>query len=287
MRNPWQHQSVLLKEVLDFLNVKKGHLYVDATLGAAGHAKEIIKQGGQVIGFEVDPKTVEKLEEEALAGLTIINKNFSRIGEILREKGITSVSGVLFDLGISSDQLSDPSLGLSFNLDAPLDMRLDPNLGVSAADLINALAERELYELFDKYGEEHSARRLARAIVDARREEKIQTSYQLVKIINRVVGARKGRLHPATKVFMALRIAVNSELENLEEGLRESLEVLEKGGKLLVISFHSLEDRIVKRFFQDQENLKIITKNPVLPSEEEVERNPRARSAKLRVAEKI
>ena len=268
------------------MNIKKGKTYVDATLGAAGHTKEILVQGGKVIGFEVDPVSAEELTKGKLGGLTIVNENFTKLREVLREIEVGKVAGVLFDLGISSDQLERGDLGLSFQHDAPLDMRLDPSLGVTAADLVNALSEGELYELFSRYGEEHFARRLARAVVFSRRQEKITTSSQLASLVERTLP-RYGKIHPATRVFMALRIAVNDEINNLRQGLAQAADCLEEGGRLVVISFHSLEDRQVKQFFLKRGDLKILTDKPVVPSEEETRDNPRARSAKLRVAEKV
>lgn len=286
MSKIWEHESVLLSESLHFLNIKPGRIYVDATLGAAGHSREIVKAGGKVLGFEIDSKTANSVAEEEIDGLSVVNANFTNIKKILDQKGIHKVDGILFDLGISSDQLSDPEKGLSFNQDSKLDMRLDSNLGVTAADLVNALSEKELYELFSKYGEERNSRRIARAIVDSRREKKFETTGELSTLIGKVVG-RKGKIHPATKVFMALRIAVNSELENLDIGLHQASEALNKGGRLVVISFHSLEDRLVKNFFKHETTLHTLTEEPLVPSESEIRQNPRSRSAKLRAAEKL
>lgn len=283
----WRHQAVLKEEVLTYLNVKSGETYVDATIGAAGHSREIIAAGGKVIGFEIDSVNAERVEKEKIVNLEVVNTNFTKIAEILKQEKIGKVAGVLFDLGISSDQLADSRLGLSFATEAPLDMRLSPDLGVTAADLVNALAERQLYELFNEYGEERFARRVARALVNARRKEKITTTSQLTRIVEEALGGKRGKIHPATKIFMALRIAVNDELNNLQKGLEQATAVLKQSGRLVVISFHSLEDRIVKNFLSTEPSLQVLTVSPAVPSPQEIAANPRSRSAKLRAAEKI
>ncbi|HEX7456747.1 MAG TPA: 16S rRNA (cytosine(1402)-N(4))-methyltransferase RsmH [Candidatus Nanoarchaeia archaeon] len=293
------HKSVLYKEVLEALAIKKGKTYVDATLDGGGHAKGILERGGAVLGVDIDPEAVKhvaikfafKLERKrgfltAQGGkLTITQGNFADIRQIASRFGVWGTAGVLFDLGLSSLQLDEATRGFSFSKLGPLDMRMDPALAVTAADLINSLTERELNELFTKFGEEPSSRRITRAIVKARINKKIETTGELSEIIQQVVGKR-GKIHPATRAFQALRIAVNDELGNLKKGLEGATYLLGKKGRLVVISFHSLEDRIVKNFFRESSDLKILTKRPIVPTEEEVLINPRSRSAKMRVAEK-
>ena len=293
------HRSVLYKEALEALGVKPGKTYIDATLNGGGHTKGILELGGAVLGIDVDPQAIENvarlfgLHPEKRSGLLNAQKegfiaaqgNFANITQIASNFGVWETSGVLFDLGLSSLQLEEGKRGLSFKRNGPLDMRMDPALAVTAADLVNNLSERELYELFSKFGEEHAGRRIARAIVQSRVKEKITTSTQLAGIIERTVG-RRGRIHPATRVFQALRIAVNDEIANLEKGLEGAVSLLEKGGRLVVISFHSLEDRVVKTFFRDRSELQVLTKKPIVPAREEIIENPRSRSAKMRIAEK-
>ncbi|MDP2720550.1 MAG: 16S rRNA (cytosine(1402)-N(4))-methyltransferase RsmH [bacterium] len=293
------HRSVLYKEVLEALGVKPGKTYIDATLNGGGHTKGILELGGAVLGIDVDPQAIENaarlfgLHPEKRSGLLIAQKegftavqgNFANITQIASNFGVWETSGVLFDLGLSSLQLEEGKRGFSFKRNEPLDMRMDPALAVTAADLVNNFSERELYELFFKFGEEHASRRIARAIVQSRVKEKITTSTQLAGIIERAVG-RRGKIHPATRVFQALRIAVNNEIANLEKGLEGSVGLLEKGGRLVVISFHSLEDRVVKTFFRERNELQVLTKKPIVPAREEIVENPRSRSAKMRIVEK-
>lgn len=294
------HQSVLYKEVLEGLNVKAGDTYIDATIGGGGHTKGIRQFGGKVLGIDVDPEAIKYVakilkiplqeKEGRLVGesekLTIVQGNFADLKNIAERFGVWEAAGVLFDLGVSSHQLEEAERGFSFRQDAPLDMRADPALAVTAADLVNGLTKGELDELFNKYGEEPASRRLARAIIEARLKKKIETTRDLTEIVERVAWKR-GKIHPATRVFQALRIAVNDELNNLKKGLVEATAVLNKGGRLVVISFHSLEDRTVKNFFKERADLQVLTKKPIVPEEEEILENPRARSAKMRVAERI
>ncbi len=277
------HQSVLLSEALGFLQVKPGGRYIDATYGGGGHTREILSRGGQVLGLDVSPQAVEAADQDP--NLKLVQGNFSRIAGIAGEKGWNEVDGILFDLGISSDELEQVP-GMSFRRDEPLDMRLDPSLGVTAADLINALPESKLVELFETFGDEHYGRPLAAAIKQARQQKKIETSGELVQIIERVKRSKFERVHPATQVFQALRIAVNDELDTLQQALPQADSLLKVGGRLVVISFHSGEDRIVKNFLKSSD-LKSLTDKPVIPGPEEVATNPRSRSAKLRAAEKI
>lgn len=291
-----RHIPVLLKEVIKFLAVKPNKLYIDTTVGGGGHSEAIIKKRGRVLGIDMDPKALEMARKRLASAcppgaFALAHGNFANLAEIAKKEGFKPVSGILFDLGISTYQLEDPSRGFSFGAEAPLDMRMDPNLKVTAKDLINVLNEGELYELFTKLGEEHYSRPIARAICRARRIKPIETCNQLVQIILRARPKRGqyDRTHPATRVFQALRIAVNDELNNLKEALPQAVDLLEPGGRLVVLSFHSLEDRIVKNFFKEgseKGTLKILTKKPIRPTREEVEKNPRARSGKLRAAEK-
>lgn len=304
------HVPVLLKEAVEFLQIKKGGQYIDCTLGGGGHTELIIEKGGSVLGIDHDPEAIEFTRkrliqacptppcQQAEAGSlgafrwTLVKDNFVNLTKIARENNYFPVEGILMDLGVSSHQLEIPQRGFSFNVEADLDMRMDPDLQVTALDLVNGLNEGELYELFVKLGEEHFSRRLARAVCCARRVRPIRTCNQLAEIVLKSVPSRKkfGRIHPATRVFQALRIAVNDELNNLKETLPQTIDLLKKGGRLVIISFHSLEDKIIKDFINQQE-VKGIFKNlltrPMVPEKEEIIRNPRSRSAKLRVAEKI
>lgn len=302
-----KHIPVLLKEVLYFLNARSGRRFIDATVGGSGHTKAILKSGGEVLGIDTSPYALrlagEELKKEK--GVSLVQGNFADIGGIAKQEGFGKVDGILFDLGVASFQLDNPSLGLSFRTEGTLDMRIDPSLGIQASDLVNALPERELYELFSQVGQEKHALEIARAIVSARSIAPFKTTRNLRQVVEEVYGRRekvKGpstmrygagkrqKIHPATKVFMALRIAVNLEFENLKSALPQAVELLRPGGRLAVISFHSGEDRIVKYFLKEAEKkgtAKILTKKPVIPSETEVQENPRARSAKMRVAEKI
>ena len=282
------HRSVLYQEVLDGLNVKAGEIYVDATLGGGGHTEGILKLGGRVVGIDIDLESISYVKAHLKSdSLHLDQGNFVEIDSILSRSKISEVSGVLFDLGVSSFQLDSPRKGFGFKHKAPLDMRMTRNLKVTAADLVNGLNEGELYELFSRLGEERYARRIARAIVRSRFEEKIESTDQLAKIVEAVVGGKTTKIHPATRVFLALRIAVNNELENLKEVLPKTVRLLKSRGRLVVISFHSLEDRVVKKFIKESSDLVEITKKPIIPTNKEVSENPRARSAKLRVAEKL
>lgn len=273
------HQPVLLKETLSYLDVKEGERYIDATYGAGGHTREILNKGGLVLGLDVNPDAVRSAGVHP--SLKVVRANFNKLKATAKELGFYTVAGIVFDLGVSSDELLEVP-GLSFQRDEPLDMRLDPTLGVKAADLLAALPERNLYELFATLGEEPFSRPLARAIVRARGETPIKTTRQLTEIIERVKRGHHGAINQSTQVFQALRIAVNTELENLTEALPQARELLKENGRLVVISFHSGEDRIVKNFIKT--SMKTLTEKPVTASEEEIRSNPRSRSAKLRAA---
>ncbi|MBM3205416.1 16S rRNA (cytosine(1402)-N(4))-methyltransferase RsmH [Candidatus Shapirobacteria bacterium] len=295
------HQPVLLPEVLQALRVKKGGKYIDATVGGGGHAQAFLKLSGKILGLDCDPEALNHARESlstacpssALsrgpkASWRLVRANFKDLAKVAKMNGFDQADGVLLDLGVSSYQLETPQRGFSFKSPYPLDMRMDPDLKVTAADLINGLGKNELKKLFEKLGEEKLASRLAEALVSARRVKPILSCQQLADVVLKV-KRKKGKIHPATQVFQALRIAVNDELNNLREALPGALEILKTGGRLAVISFHSGEDRLVKDFFKDQENqgdLKILTKKPLRPSWEEMKANPRSRSAKLRVGEK-
>lgn len=299
------HTPVMLNEVLKYLDIKRGGWYVDCNLGGGGHTEAILKMGGKVVGIDLDPDSMQEvtsrhklklmeIDNRFLAcsnNLILYQTNFSQIKQLIDKLKVKPIRGILFDLGVSTHQLETPGRGFSFNINAPLDMRMDQTFKVAAKDLINALPERELANLFFKYGEEFKARTIARKIVEERAKKPIETTDQLAKIVISVRPRSKGdRTHPATRVFQALRIAVNEELYSLEAALPNALEVLAKQGRMVVISFHSLEDRIVKNFFRDEQKkgtVKILTQKPINPTSEEENQNPRSRSGKLRCIEKL
>ena len=298
------HKSVLLREVIDILEPKPDKLYIDATIGGGGHSFEILKHGGKVLGIDRDPESLKHIKNQFNFGkdLILVQSNFNRIGSIARSYGYNSVDGIIFDLGVSSHQLETAQRGFSFNMSGPLDMRMDPALAVKAADIINNFDQRRLNEIFKNFAQEKFSWTIANAISSARQIKPIKTTIELAQIVkdakvrarNKTFEAKKrryhaqgGDLHPATKVFQALRIVVNSELLNLEEALPQTIDLLKINGRLLVISFHSLEDSQVKRFFKKEKRLKILTQKPIRASVREVRENPRARSARLRAAEKI
>ena len=293
------HTPVLLQKTVEFLDPEPGKLFIDATCGFGGHTEELIKKGSKVLGIDRDPEAIEylrKSQESRVKSqrLVLIQGNFADIGEIAKEAGFGKVDGILFDLGVSSVQLASPERGFSFIKGGPLDMRMDPTLGISAGDIVNNFEKRRLYEIFKNYGQEKFAGAIAGAICRARELKPIETTAELARVIEEVyktggvwIRDKAKKLHPATKVFLALRIVVNSELLNLEKALPQTVELLNRKGRLVVISFHSLEDGIVKRFFKHQANLKVLIPKPIGPEKTEVLANPRSRSAKLRVAERI
>ena len=300
------HQPVLLKQIINFLNIKPGEVYIDCTVGGAGHTIAILKKGGKVFGLDRDPEAVEFAKERlnkacplehqsghGLASWEIIKGNFASLEKIVKEYKVRSPDGILLDLGVSSHQLDTKGRGFSFLKDEPLDMRMDPQLVVTAADLINGLHKGELNELFSRLGEEKFALSIAKTLVIVRKTRPIKTTKQLADIISRVYRRKyrtRSKINPATKVFLSLRIAVNDELNNLKKLLPQAINILKPKGRLVVISFHGLEDKIVKNFFKEgdkKECLVILNKKPVIPEDEEIAFNPRARSAKLRVVEKI
>jgi 16S rRNA (cytosine1402-N4)-methyltransferase len=263
---------------------------VDGTVGAGGHAAELagrVGPEGRVIGLDRDPEMLE-LAAHATLGLpvTLVNASYSDLDRVLEDLGLEGVDGVLLDLGLSSDQLAWRHRGFSFAEDGPLDMRYDPRARETAADLVNDLEEKELADLIFEYGEERHSRRIARKIVEARRVEPIVTTARLAEIVRRGVPGKWGPIDPATRTFQALRIAVNQELDRLDDLLAHLAGYLRPGGKAALISFHSLEDRRVKHAFRDDPELTVLTRKPVTASAEELATNPRARSAKLRVAQR-
>lgn len=292
------HTPVLVKEVLENLRVKRGKRYIDATIGGGGHTGEILKRGGIVLGLDVDGDALAYVNENFkfhpdLIGtnfkLSLARGNFREIDKIALLKGFNKVSGILFDLGVSSHQLEVPTRGFSFQKECPLDMRMDQDLQVKALDLINGLTKGELYELFTKLGEEANARKLSNLIVSARKIKPIETTTDLARIIEKGSRNKAKSILEKSRVFQALRIAVNDELNSLRAALPKGVGLLEERGRILVISFHSLEDRIVKKSlieFEKKRMGKIITKKPVIPDEEEIRQNIRSRSAKMRVFEK-
>lgn len=284
------HRSVLLEEVVDWLAPREGMTIVDGTAGAGGHTAALASRVGStglVIGLDRDPAMLH-LAEAATRGLPVVLReaSYSHLGSILDGLGIDRIDGLLLDLGLSSDQLHWASRGFSFANDGPLDMRFDPESDTTAADLVNELPADELADIIYQYGEERHSRRIARRIVEERRLSPITTTARLAAIVRKGVPGKWGAIDPATRTFQALRIAVNDELGHLERILAHAPERLEPGGRFAAISFHSLEDRRVKHAFRDDPRLSVLTKKPVTASEAELAANPRARSAKLRVAER-
>jgi len=293
-----KHIPVLLKEVLKYLNPQAGQNFIDCTVGFGGHTLSILKRivpQGKVLGIELDEKVLEILRKEMTAErLILVQGNFTDLKKITKENNFYPINGILFDLGMSSWQIEKSGRGFSFQKDEPLDMRFGSAISKSltAEEIVNQWSEKELIEVFQEYGEERYARKIARRICQTRQIQPIKTTSQLVEIIRRSVSNKYKyrRIHFATLIFQALRIIVNDELNNLKKALPQALEILEKDGKLAIISFHSLEDRIVKNFFKQEAkegNLKILTKKPIRPGQEEIDLNPRSRSAKLRVALKL
>ena len=308
---PKQHESVLEKEVIQNFNFLGGSLIVDGTLGDGGHAELLLKNTTRirVLGIDRDVRAIERAEKRLAPfrdRITLIHGNFSDIKAILKKANVMNVDGLLLDLGVSSPQLDSSDRGFSFMRNGPLDMRMDSSQKITAADLLVALPDEELVSVLKGYGEERFSKRIVRAIRQAQKQSAIKTTLQLSNIISSVVHAsRQTKIHPATRTFQALRIAVNGELEHIKKALRDSVDILQESARVIVISFHSLEDRIVKNFFKTEEKgcvcppkipicscghkqrLKVITRKPIIPAVEEVRRNSRASSAKLRVAERV
>lgn len=287
------HLPVMVGEVLEVLNIRSGGIYVDATLGLGGHAERVlglIGTEGRLIGIDRDRAALAQAGQRLNNGRVVLRQGrFSEIREILGEVGVDKVDGVLFDYGVSMLQLRDMGRGFSFLSEEPLDMRMDKGSGMTAEDIVNTWPERELEKIISEYGEERAARRISRAIVNHRTRQRIRTCAELARI---VAGASRGRgrIHPATRTFQALRIAVNDELAEIKKGLGAAVDMLRQGGRLCAISYHSLEDRAVKQFLRNAAQealLRIITPKPMRPSQPEMRSNPSARSAKLRGAERI
>jgi 16S rRNA (cytosine1402-N4)-methyltransferase len=310
-----EHQPVLVEEVVTMLAAAPGSLQIDATVGGGGHTERILAAtdpDGRLLGLDADGAAIARVRARLGSHfgdrLRLRQANFRDIGTVAPEEGFGAVDGCLFDLGLSGYQLADPDRGFAFRTGGPLDMRFDTSRGVPAAELLADLDAAELTALFRRYGEEPFAGRIARAIVEARRTAPVRTAEELASLIEHVAPSRapgRRRIHPATRVFQALRIAVNEELEALHDGLAAALDLLRPGGRLVVLSYHSLEDRIVKRFFQAERRgctcppelpicvcgrgprLRLVTPKGIVPSVEEIAANPRARSARLRAAERI
>ena len=286
------HIPVMVKEVLHLLNIKEDGIYVDATLGCGGHSLEILKRvgsSGVVIGLDRDERAIECAKEVIDDERAILRKaKFSQIKEVLYEIGIEKIDGILFDLGISMLQLKDLSRGFSFYSEEKLDMRMDDATELTGWAVVNKYPEYKLVQIFKDYGNEPFARKIAREIVREREKKTIDSCKELADLVKRIIP-RKGKIHPATQIFQAIRMEVNREIEELQEGLKISMEILKKQGRICILSYHSGEDRIVKNFFKEEEkkgNISIITKKPMVPSLEEIVKNPSARSARLRGGEK-
>lgn len=309
----FHHVTVLRDEAVDGLNIRPGGIYVDCTLGGAGHSSLIasrLTEGGRLIAIDQDDWALDNARERlssVMDRVTLVKSNFRHIKDIISDLGLDGVDGVLFDLGVSSPQLDEGERGFSYNADAPLDMRMDQQAPLTAYDIVNEWDEEEIAKIIWEYGEEKFSRRIARQIVQYRAKQPVKTTGELVELIKEGIpaAARRTGPHPAKRTFQAIRIAVNDELNAFKEAVIDAIDVLRPGGRVSVITFHSLEDRICKQVFQDKSKgctcppsfpicacgntatVKVITRKPVLPSEEELEANPRARSAKLRVAEKL
>lgn len=306
----FSHVSVLLNETVDAIDVHDGGSYADFTMGGGGHSALILERGGKLYGFDRDIDAInvcKKRFEDKKDRFVPIHSSFENVKSEMDKLGIKSLDGIIADLGVSSYQLDEAERGFSYMHDAPLDMRMDRREGLSAKEVVNTYSEEKLCEIITKYGEEKWAVRIAKFICEARSVKPIETTFELVDVIKAAVpqGARKDGPHPAKRTFQAIRIEVNGELRILENAVRDGVELLKRGGKMAVITFHSLEDRIVKETFNSLANactcpknfpicvcgkknsVKVLTRKPILPSEEEIEVNPRSRSAKLRVCEKI
>lgn len=290
------HKPVLLQQVMEYLKPQRGGIFVDATLGLGGHAEALLLSSSSLnlIGLDQDSEAIRITSERLRAfseRFRVVHSNFVRLKKVLSSLGIDLVDGILADLGVSSLQLESKERGFSFRFDAPLDMRMNSMASLpTAAELLEKLSEKEIADLIFRYGEERYARRIARRIVEKRQKgEPVKTTIDLVRIVNEVIGRRVSKIHPATRVFQALRIAVNNELENLERFVFDAVDVLKKEGRLVLISFHSLEDRIIKRSLAELSGKKIevLTRKPIRPSESEVRENPRSRSAKLRACVRL
>lgn len=308
----FHHVSVLLNEVIEGLNIKENGIYVDGTLGGAGHSLEIVKRlkNGKLIGIDQDLNALEKASQvlnEYKDKVILKHSNYENIDSVLNELGIEKVDGILLDLGVSSHQLDEETRGFSHNKDAPLDMRMDSTSDFSAWDVVNKYSQEKLQEIIWNYGEDRWAKRIAEFIVNERASKPIETTLELVSVIKKAIpkAVRMEGHHPAKKTFQAIRIEVNRELEVLQNSINKMVQLLNTNGRLAIITFHSLEDRIVKEAFKElykdcicpphypkcmcdkKREIEIITRKPIIPTQEEIEGNSRARSAKLRIAEKL
>lgn len=308
----FKHVSVLLNECLEALNIKEDGIYVDCTLGGAGHSKEILKRlssKGRLIGIDQDKDALAAAKERLkdYQNVTLVHSNFHNIYNVLEDLGIDSVDGILMDLGVSSYQLDEGQRGFSYMQDAPLDMRMNREESLSAFEVVNGYSFEELYRIIKDYGEEKFSKRIAEFIVRERSKKPIETTFELVDIIKAAIPAKARREgpHPAKRTFQAIRIEVNRELDIIEQTIKDGVKKLSQGGRMAIITFHSLEDRIVKNTYKELENpctcprefpicvcgkktsVKVLTKKPIEPTDMEVEENPRSRSSKLRVIEKI
>lgn len=308
----FEHKAVLLNEAIKYLNIKEDGVYLDGTLGRGGHSFEILKhlsQQGKLIAIDRDLEAIQAVREKQAENSSLIleHANFQDFDKLLAKYSISKLDGMLFDLGVSSPQLDNAKRGFSYQKDGPLDMRMNQKQRLTAADIVNNYSREELIKIISDYGEENWAVRIAEFIVEAREEEEIERTSELVEIIKAAIpkGARRGGGHPARRTFQALRIATNDELKQLQNLINKSVSYLNKGGRIVIISFHSLEDRIVKHSFRELAKdctcppdfpicvcdkvaqVKVITRSPIEAKKNEVEENPRARSAKLRAAEKI
>ena len=306
--SPDAHKTVLLKEAVDALDVKADGIYVDGTFGRGGHSREILSRlgaKGRVIALDRDPQAVAAAEQLRDGRLSVRQARFSALDDVLREYAADGVDGVLLDLGVSSPQVDEAQRGFSFKQDGPLDMRMDPDGGPSAAEWLMQASEKEIGEVIKTYGEERFAKQIARAIVAARSQRPLQRTRELAEIVAKAVPTREPRQDPATRTFQAIRIFINQELEELEMTLPQCVACLKPGGRLVIISFHSLEDRIVKQTFKQASTdcvcppevpvcicdhaatVRLVNRKPKVADAGEIERNPRSRSAKLRVVEKL
>lgn len=293
-----EHTSVLLHEVIDFLNIQPDGQYVDATLGLGGHALAILKRlgpQGKVLGIDRDMSSLTKAKKNLYVysrQCEFAHANFSQLKQVLADHNMQKIDGIVFDLGVSSVQLDDPERGFSIRQDGPLDMRMDQSATQSAADLVNQLTQPELAKILREWGDERYAQRVASAIITERAKSPIRTTQELARTVLKAMpkGRKWQKIHPATRTFQAIRIAVNQELEILAKTFHSAVEALKPGGRICVIAFHSLEDRIVKLTFKEmkkENKIEILTKKPLKPGEEEIASNPRARSGLLRVAERM
>jgi len=299
MEERFSHSPVLLKEVIGFLNPAPGDLIIDATIGGAGHAEEILRRiipGGMLIGIDRDEESLRIASERLKpfeGSFKLVNKNFTHIEQILKDIGVRQADGILFDLGISSIQMEGWERGFSIKHNGPLDMRMDRNQRLTAKELVNSLSEKELADLIRNFGEERFYKRISRRIIEERKRKEISTTFELAELIYTTIpyyNRSKSKIHPATRTFQAIRISVNDEIGSIDQALKESPYALKKGARLCVISFHSLEDRIVKSVFKAlavKGNFNILTKKPMMADRGETLKNPRSRSAKLRVIERV